>query len=199
MSRPTRTIGEAAALSLPPAAPRAALHTRQVECRGFRREDGLWDIEGHLVDTKAYPFANSFRGEIPPGEPLHDMWLRLTLDDSLQVQDVVAVTAAGPFAICPVINAAFAKLKGLRIGKGWRREVLARLGGVQGCTHLVELLWPIATAAYQTIYPILARERTEEPAHPPSHLDTCHALARDGEVVREHYPRWYTGDRSSTG
>jgi hypothetical protein len=24
-------------------------------------------------------------------------------------------------------------------------------------------------------------------------LDSCHALARDGAVVQQHYPRWYTG------
>ena len=72
--------------------------------------------------------------------------------------------------------------------------MLARLGGIRGCTHLVELLWPLATAAYQTIYPVLARERpARDEDRPPGHLDSCHALARDGEVVRAHHPRWYTG------
>jgi hypothetical protein len=181
-------------MGLPEPAPREPVHARVVECRGYRRHDGLWDIEGRLVDTKAYPFVNAYRGEIPPGVPLHEMWLRLTVDDGLQVQDVVAVTDAAPYAVCPAITPAFAALKGLKIGPGWRREVLQRLGGIKGCTHLVELLWPLATAAYQTVYPILARERpaaTDD--RPPSHLDSCHALARDGEVVRRHHPRWYTG------
>ena len=117
------------------------------------------------------------------------MWLRLTLDDPLQVREVAAVTDAGPYAICPAITPAFGQLKGLTVGRGWRREVLARLGGVRGCTHLVELLWPMATAAYQTIYPVLARERAAAAeSRPPAHLDSCHALARDGEVVREAPP-----------
>lgn len=181
-------------MPLPEPVPREPVHTREVQCRGYRRADGLWDIEGRLVDTKTYPFTNAFRGEIPPGEPLHAMWLRLTVDDELVVRDVVAVTDAGPYAVCPAITPAFATLKGLRIGPGWRREVLGRLGGVKGCTHLVELLWPLATAAYQTVYPILARERpavTQD--QPPAHLDSCHALARDGDVVRRHHPRWYSG------
>ena len=67
-------------MTLPPPAAREPLHTRRVECRGYRRTDGLWDIEGHLVDTKAYPFANSFRGELTPGEPLHAYLLRDTHD-----------------------------------------------------------------------------------------------------------------------
>ena len=101
---------------------------------------------------------------------------------------------AGPFAVCPAITPAFAKLEGLTIGPGWRRAVQGRLGGVQGCTHLVELLGPLATTAYQTIHPWRARHQPPaETDRPPAHLDSCHALARDGEVVRRHYSRWYTG------
>ena len=39
-------------MPLSPAAPREHIHTRTVTCRGYRRKDGLWDIEGHLVDVK---------------------------------------------------------------------------------------------------------------------------------------------------
>jgi hypothetical protein len=127
------------------------------------------------------------------------MWVRLTVDDDLTVIRAEAATDAGPFAICPAITPAFAKLEGLRVGAGWRRDVQARLGGVQGCTHLVELLGPIATTAYQTIHVWRARhEPSLETARPPSHLNSCHALARDGEAVREHYPRWYTPPEAGT-
>lgn len=195
MTRPPANPEPAGASGLSPAAPREPIHHRQVACRGYRRADGLWDIEGHLVDVKTYPFANAERGEIAPGEPLHDMWLRLTVDDQLTVIRAEAATVAGPFAVCPAITPAFARLEGLRIGPGWRRAVHARLGGVHGCTHLVELLGPLATTAYQTVHTWRAkREPTLETARPPRHLDSCHALARDGEVVRAHYPRWYTGD-----
>jgi hypothetical protein len=187
-------------MSLSPAAPREPVHHRQIECRGYRRADGLWDIEGHLIDTKSYPFTNSFRGEVAPGEPIHDMWLRLTLDDDLTVIAVQAVTEAGPFAVCPAITPAFTKLEGLTIGPGWRRAVQARLGGVQGCTHLVELLGPLATTAYQTIHAWRARHEPQvETDRPPPHLDSCHALARDGPVVRQRYPRWYTGPAPERG
>lgn len=186
-------------MPLPEAVERQPIHTREVTCRGWRRQDGLWDIEGRLRDTKAYPFANERRGRLEPGEAIHDMWLRLTVDDELVVRDALAVTDASPYALCPAITPAFAALAGLRIGAGWRRAVQQRLGGVHGCTHLVELLGPIATTAYQTIYPLLARERPSgESDRMPPHLDSCHALARDGEIVRRHHARWYTGPDGET-
>jgi Protein of unknown function (DUF2889) len=128
------------------------------------------------------------------------MSIRLTLDNELTVIKAEAATAAGPFAICPAITPAFAKLEGLLIGPGWRRAVQARLGGVQGCSHLVELLGPLATTAYQTIHAWQARHAPQVASdRPPPHLDSCHALARDGEIVRSHDPRWYTGYVSEAG
>jgi hypothetical protein len=192
-------------------AERENLHTRTVECRGFRRRDGLWDIEGHMTDVKAYTFSNEYRGKMDPGTPLHDMWLRLTVDDTLTIHEVEAVTDKAPYAICPDITPNYQKLVGLRIKGGFTRMVKDRLGGVHGCTHLVELLGPIATTAFQTIYPILASERAAREtnanasspaqakntanAKPPPMLNTCHAYASNGPLVKKLWPEFYTGDR----
>jgi hypothetical protein len=40
-------------MPVPAAERRKLVHTRQIECRGYQRDDGHWDIEGHIVDTKA--------------------------------------------------------------------------------------------------------------------------------------------------
>lgn len=181
-------------MPLSPAAPREPLHHRALDLRGFRRADGLFDIEARLTDTKGYAVDNRWRGRLEPGAPIHDMWLRLTLDEDLTVVAAAAVTDAAPFAVCDAVTPAFARLEGLTIGPGWRRAVAQRLGGVHGCTHLVELLAPLATVAMQTILPVRRREAPPEAAaRPPRHLDSCHALRRDGPVVREHHPEWYTG------
>ena len=186
-----------------PAAPRKHLHLRNVECRGYLREDGLWEIEGRIVDTKTYSFHNSYRGMVEAGEPVHDMWLRLTLDDSMRILEVEAVTDHGPFRTCPAITANFKRLEGLTIGPGFRRAVRERVGGLQGCTHLVELVGPVATTAFQTMTARREDHGTQEakagtdagPSAPkrPPFLDTCHALASDGPVVKEQWPEFYTG------
>jgi hypothetical protein len=181
--------------------PREHIHTRHVVCRGYRRTDGLWDIEGHLTDVKTYGFDSQYRGVVPAGEPVHDMWLRLTVDDDLVVQAVEAVTDRSPFAICGDVTPNFQRLTGLAIRAGFLSEVRARLGGVAGCTHLVELLGPLATTAFQTIFPYRERlrraagkaELAAPPGVRPRLLDSCYSFASDSAVVQRLWPEFYTG------
>lgn len=179
---------------------REHIHTRDIRCRGFRREDGLWDIEATLEDIKTYSFANRDRGGIAAGEPIHRMHLRLTVDDEMTVHAAEAATEAGPFDLCGAITPVFASLKGLRIGPGWRKAVVERMGGVRGCTHLTDLLLgPVSTTAMQTV--ASARSRRQEAStdgRPPPILDTCHALARTSDVVRRQWPEHYTGASDQT-
>lgn len=189
------------ATGLSKAVPREHLHTREIRCRGFRRTDGLWDIEGLLEDTKTYSFDNHDRAGVASGEPVHRMHMRLTIDDELAVNAVEAATEAGPFSICGDINAAFAGLAGLKIGPGWRKAVLGRLGGVHGCTHLTELLLgPMTTTAWQTVFAARQRrENTQPSGKRPAMIDTCHALAGDGPIVRRQWPDHYTGTDAADG
>ncbi len=194
-------------MPLSPPSPREQLHTREIICRGYRRADGLWDIEAHLTDVKTYAFQTEQRGQLEPGQPLHDLWLRLTVDDRFKVHAIEAVTDRGPFTACGDIAPNYQRLVGLTIGKGWSRAVKERLGGVEGCTHLMEMLGPVATTAFQTIFPILASEeaarakaegRKEGGKARPVLLNMCHIFASDGEVVRKFWPEHYTGDCEPT-
>ena len=78
-------------LSAPSA--RKPLHNREISCKGFHRSDGLWEIEGRLTDRKNYSFENETRGTVNAGDPVHDMWIRITLDDNLLIINVEAATA----------------------------------------------------------------------------------------------------------
>ena len=53
-------------MPLSPPAPRTHIHTRTVTVMGYEREDGLFDIEAQMTDTKTYGFRNNWRGEITP-------------------------------------------------------------------------------------------------------------------------------------
>lgn len=178
---------------------REELHQRRYDIRGYRRADGLWDIEGGLADTKGYVFENQDRGAIAPGEALHDMEARLTVDDNFVVRDIEVTTNAGPFRVCPAAAQNYRRLIGQQIGAGWRRALRERVGGTAGCTHITEMLGAMATVAFQTLYPVLAKEgKVETDRHErPGLIDSCHAFRSDGPIVRREWPEFYTGAASA--
>jgi hypothetical protein len=162
-----------------------------------------------MTDTKSYAFPNDWRRTIEAGEPLHDMRIRLTLDEDFVIREVECVTAAGPYEICPAITPAFAALKGERIGRGWSRVLREKFGGRHGCVHHVEMLRAMATVAFQTLYGWQGRRKREAgldqgegppsgeptPGRKPGFIDSCHALASDSEIVRTQYPQFYEAQK----
>jgi hypothetical protein len=167
-------------------AERKPIHNRTITCNGYRREDGLWDIEGRLVDTKSYAFANAWRTEIPAGEALHEMLVRITVDDSLTVVAIECSTDNSPFSMCGEILPNFQRLVGQKIGPGWHRRIKALVGGAEGCTHHAELIGVLATVAFQTLWPILGAQRDSDAARSKGLLiDSCHVWAEGGAIASQ--------------
>jgi hypothetical protein len=185
-------------MPLPDCAARKLIHTRRIECKGYERDDGLWDIEANLIDTKTYAHSRRHGGQDrKPGEPVHNLWLRLTIDLDMVVHQVEACTDAGPYPICGDVTVNFKRLVGLKIGPGWRREIAARVGGIQGCTHLVELLGPLGTTAFQATGRARAARNAGKPVtKKPYQIGSCHVYAADSEAVKERWPQWaVAGDK----
>ena len=183
-------------MSLSPAAPRRHLHTRTITCEGYEREDGLFDIEARIVDTKTYAVDEPYRGHREAGMHVHDMQLRLTLDREMVVRDIEVATNDAPYDSCFTVAQAYKGLIGARVGGGWRRAVNEAVGGTKGCTHLRELLMPAATVAFQTIggWPragqaaTASRPDTDPARKKPYFIDGCKAWASDGPVVERLFP-----------
>lgn len=174
---------------LPNTVAREPVHHRSIELRGYRREDGLYDVEGHLVDTKPFDFKLA-AGLRPGGEPIHDMWLRITVDRALTIVDAAATMDSMPYVShCDRIVPAYMKLVGLAIRPGYTQRVKELLGGVRGCTHLTELAGALATAAFQS----MAGQRVQAADQRPYQIDKCHALDATGPAVAMYYPKWYRG------
>jgi len=178
-------------MSLSKPVKRESVHTRKLHCQGFRRDDGLWDIEGSLIDTRDEAMETFGRGRIEPGEHLHEMWLRMTVDNHLTVTAIEARTLHAPYPACPNFPDYFQKLVGQRIEPGWTAKVRLLLGGRRGCTHLVELLGPLATTAVQTVYAWRGEvgEHLDDDVSPPREfIDTCHSLISGGEAASHLWP-----------
>ncbi|HMM84946.1 MAG: DUF2889 domain-containing protein [Gammaproteobacteria bacterium] len=180
-------------MPLPPACPsRQPKHRRSIDVQVFARDDGLWEVDATLIDTKTrdVPLGGGVRRA---GEPIHDMLLRLVVDRALNVVAAGSHTQGMPYAgECDRHDDAYARLVGLNLGRGFRRALLERVGGVRGCTHLTELAQVLPTAVIQAFAGDVIDTRADRPGDPrPFQIDRCHALRESGDVVRVHFPRWY--------
>ena len=180
-------------MPLPPATcERKASHQRSISVRAYARSDGLWDVEGHLTDAWPEPVPCA-DGTLPAGQPMHSMWLRLTLDKTATVVAAQAVTDAGPYgAVCGTIAPDYAQLVGVRVARGWRDAIRRLFGRTAGCTHMNELAGVMGSAALQAMCEDLVKDRDTVK---PFSIDGCHALKSSGPQVARFFPRWFRPER----
>jgi len=173
------------------------VHTRQITCHGYRRKDGLYQIEATVSDEKgqAVPFRS--RPDVQPGERIHHFSLVVVIDADYTIRDAEAKTLAAPWPVCDDIAADYRKLIGLRIGPGFNRDVREALGGPLGCTHLTDLLGQVGNTYMQTSFPDrVARQRrvSDDPRQWPDQrtlgfVDGCIAWRKDGAALAAEYPQ----------
>jgi hypothetical protein len=170
---------------------RTRLHTRRVTYECFRREDNLFDLEGHLTDVKDHDYA-LLTGVRCAGEPVHDMWARVTVGHDYLIRSIEVCIDAMPYpGACDRIEPAYGKLVGASVLHGFRKTLRDTMGGVCGCSHVTELLTHLPTAAIQMFAGL--RREIEEGEGKPFQLDRCHALETTTDTVREFYPQWHRG------
>ena len=170
---------------------RSLTHTRRVRYEGYKRADGLWDLEAHLSDVKSHDYSLK-TGVRRAGQAIHEMCLRITIDRTMTIVDAAASSDAVPYpGGCEPAAAAYRQLIGLNLTRDFRKTTRELLGGVRGCTHLTEMLGGMPTAAVQTFAGEMTEER--EDGSKPFQLDQCQALETSGETVKKWYPKWYRG------
>jgi hypothetical protein len=189
-------------MSLSAPVERIPFHTRTIVCHGFKRADGHYDIEASIIDVKAYQYTEPFRGVREPGSHVHEMWVRLTVGEDMVVKGIEVSMPATPYPACQSAKPNFQGLIGVTVGGGWRRAVQECVGNVRGCTHVRELLFPMATVAFQTIggWPVAGEEPKLTPikrAEKPRVIDGCIAWAADGEVVAKLHPEFAVPSRTA--
>jgi hypothetical protein len=176
-----------------PTTARNRLHARELRYEGFKRDDGAYEIEARITDVKDldYTLASGVRRG---GHPVHDMSVRVTFDPDFVITQVEACSDWVPYpGGCDTIGPRYQRMVGLSLIQGFRNALRERLGGIEGCTHITELLGGLPTAAIQ----MRAGEvRDTDGAHGnrPFQLDRCHALVSTSDTVRRYYPRWYRNE-----
>lgn len=183
---------------------RRHVHTRSISADVYARDDGLWDVEAELIDTKGKDFmlATGLRKQ---GEPIHHMRVTVTIDEGFNVVAATGDSLRAPYlGECKAVESAYGQLVGLNLLKGFRHAVRERLGGTRGCTHLTELTNVLPTAAVQAFAGEVLRTSDSADASAaqsdtmPWQLDKCRALRLDGPAVAAFYPRWSRPATSAT-
>lgn len=185
-------------MSLPIAAPERQLkHRRSIDVQIYARGNGLWEVDARITDIRPNPTV-MVNGVLPAGQPIHDMLLRLVVDEQFNVIEAGAQTLARPYpGECESYGDAYEQLVGLNLMRGFRHGVTARLGGAKACTHLTELTQVLPTAVIQAFAGSVLDTRGDMPdSKQPFQLDRCHALRVDGPTVQTYYPRWYRSPAS---
>ncbi|HLS21193.1 MAG TPA: DUF2889 domain-containing protein [Paenalcaligenes sp.] len=178
---------------------RTPLHNRSVVSQVFERDDGLWDLEATLIDTKSYDFTFRDGTVWPAGYPIHHMQICVTVDDQYNIVNATAAYEDAPYnEHCSSIAEAYRGLIGLNLLRGFRHAVRERFKRTAGCTHMTELCQVLPTLAVQGVGTRVAR-RDPDPNRKPFAVGGCHALREDGEIVKEYYPKWYTGHSAKSG
>src|SRR5260221_5811762 len=112
---------------------RELTHTRRVRFEGYKRADGLWDIEAHLTDIKNHDFSLK-TGVRRAGQPVHSMWVRISIDRHMNIVDASASSDAVPYAGgCETIAPAYRKLIGMNLMKRFRNAAHEILCAVMAC------------------------------------------------------------------
>jgi hypothetical protein len=165
----------------PPGPDEIPTHSRRIEFQTYERGDALL-VVGRLRDDR--PWA---AGGAQP-EHVHDMTLEVTVRrPELVVVGARAEMRRFPHAECPAIEPAFRGLVGLRVGRGYTREVQERFGRQLGCTHLELLARLIGPVVIQSIPSSVLRSQPEEGVGPAMaeagagwFTDSCHVWASEG-------------------
>lgn len=174
---------------------RRPMHLRRIEMQAFLRDDGLWDIEAHLRDEKPFMYVDPGRGEQKAGAAVHDIRVRLTLDDNRVIRDVGVEMGSMPFGTCHEVKDSLRPLIGETVGRGWR-QILKNIPRNTTCAHVHEVLVPMATVVHQGMSlgrapdgkVALQPDSTLE--QQPFFVDDCFSWRANGPVVAHFYPQF---------
>lgn len=116
--------------------------------------------------------------------------------ENLRLVELNIDASKHPFPMCPIVIPAAENLVGEALAEGWRRQVLDRFGGTQGCTHVTTLLLALSELTTLVYFQRMNARATYGPRAlasgawmatglevVPGLANACHALVSDGPVL----------------
>ncbi len=128
----------------------------------------------------------------------------MTIGDDRVIRAIEVAVDAHPFSVCPEMGSNYQRLVGEEISPGFTARLHRLVGHVEGCSHLDWLVQCVSRVALQTLSSQIARARgvgldavfgRPGGADHPALIDSCHAYAADGEIVKTLYPDHFRGPK----
>jgi hypothetical protein len=171
------------------------VHKRTITMESFDLGDRRLRVEGRLVDERYRTGVDHVGLPVPPGL-IHDMRLAITVNlRTMEIEAAEAGMPRGAYPGCTAIRPNYERAVGLRIGAGFKKAVMQRLGGGAGCAHLTTLLSEMGSTAIQSTAGFvprnpekhLARLAAAADGRDPVNLarNTCHMWTDEGQLTRE--------------
>ncbi|RYF45939.1 MAG: DUF2889 domain-containing protein [Comamonadaceae bacterium] len=158
----------------------------------FPDSDSRFRLEARLRDTSV---ALDDENDI---EVIHDLQIEATVSvPDLTILDISARAHHQPYSECSPTAVAVKRLTGLTLKRGYRRDVLAILGGTRGCSHFVTLALDLSATHILSTYMRMRDEVENTPMNrangtwtrvglqiEPTLRDACFALRSDSPVYK---------------
>lgn len=167
------------------------VHHRRYETRVYRLDAERLLVRAAVSDTKP---PGLYVADDPDPLEIHQMRVELEVArEGLVIRRASVRFATHPHTTCPLIAAAYRRLEGLSIARGFNAKVRELFGGARGCTHTNALLQALAPAVVQSIWSLAVRDGAamsgrnsritseEREARIAGNLNTCHVWAEDGD------------------
>lgn len=186
-------------------AQRQSAHERIVEYRTYPLAEGKILVEGSLKDRRMMDGYNWCGDPQPPGT-IHHICVRLLMGDwPLAVLDAEGEFITTPYEHCHSLEEVVSRLVGITIKSGYSDEVIQRIGGIHGCSHLTHLIIGMGPAALHGYWSARSLKRPECPRSIeemqglPYLLNSCKFWQADGpniNIVKDLIAKKYQPDES---
>ena len=165
------------------------VHERKMDFRTYPVDEDRVLVEGSLRDERFVQGYNWDGTTRIPGV-VHHMHVRLLVGGMPPViLDAEAEMPGVPHEICPTTHDSVKKVIGVNITAGFSWAVKKRLGGIEGCVHLMHLIIAMGPAALHGYWNHKSREKRPVPKSIEDFpglsvlINSCRLWAKDGPLI----------------
>ena len=161
------------------------VHTRSIRIETFAVDNDRVVVEGVLEDIRTCVMYTISGHRREPG-PVHGMAVRFLVGGiPVKILDVEVEMPKVPLEECDQVASSVKKLIGLHVVYGYTKAVKERMGGIEGCTHLTNLILAMGSAAIQG----MASHRGRGPIPPDARALMIQYVKNSCRVWREGGPQ----------